>query len=178
MAGGADTLERRRGVELRAAGRRLEGYAAIFGNEARIGTFREKIVAGAFAASLGGGDILALADHDPTRLLARTRNGTLRLAEDARGLSFEIDVPETSLGRDILAMAERGDLGGMSFGFRVPRGGEAWNGDVRTLTKIDLREVSVVAAWPAYAGTTVTARSATPALNRARRYVEILRYGN
>src|SRR5690606_31412235 len=104
-------------VEIRAKGRRLEGYAATFNNPADIGgRFVETIAPGAFATSLRAkGDILALVDHDPGRVLARTRSGTLRLAEDARGLAFDLDVPDTSAGRDVLALAERGDLGGMSF---------------------------------------------------------------
>ncbi|UFN48129.1 HK97 family phage prohead protease [Roseomonas sp. OT10] len=164
MSGAArfpDGLERRAAAELRAAGRRLEGYAAVFAAEARIGGFTETIRAGAFRASLAaGGDVLALVDHDPGRLLARTASGTLRLAEDTRGLHFSLDVPDTTLGRDILALAERRDLGGMSFSFRVKD--EAWPAaDRRELRAVELLEVSVVHAWPAYAATTVQARSRT-----------------
>lgn len=150
-------------LEVRADGRRLEGHAALFGVEARVtdprrGTFRERIAPGAFRASLAG-DVLALRDHDAGRVLGRTRSGTLRLSEDARGLAFDLDVPDTTEGRDVLAMAERGDLGGMSFGFDVPAGGDAWSGDRRELRNILLLEISIVSAWPAYPGTTVQARS-------------------
>lgn len=108
-------------VELRAKGRRLEGYAATFNTPTVIGeSFTEVIAPGAFAATLTANpDILALVDHDLTRLLGRTGASTLRLTEDSRGLAFEIDLPATQLGNDILALAERGDLGGMSFGFMV-----------------------------------------------------------
>ncbi|WP_020146819.1 HK97 family phage prohead protease [Thioalkalivibrio sp. ALJ15] len=166
-------MERRYATEVRAVGRRLEGYAALFGSEARIADFTETIRAGAFADSLRGDrDVLALVDHDTSRLLARTRTGTLRLSEDAQGLAFSLDVPDTQLGRDVLAMAERGDLGGMSFGFTIPKGGDTWEGRRRELRKVDLREVSVVHAWPAYDGTEVTARSRTPRLSLATRYLE------
>jgi uncharacterized protein len=156
-----DGLEIRAAVELRAAGRRLEGYAATFGVETRSGSFTETIRAGAFRASLAAArDVLALVDHDPTRLLARTSSGTLRLTEDARGLRFEIDTPDTSLGRDILALAERRDIGGMSFGFRATD--EAWPArDRRELRAVDLVEISVVAAHPAYTQTSISARSRT-----------------
>ena len=70
------------------------------------------------------GDVLALMDHDTAKVLARTRSKTLRLAEDTRGLAFDLDVPGTSVGNDVLALAERGDLGGMSFGFYVGKDGE------------------------------------------------------
>jgi uncharacterized protein len=153
------TTERRSApLEIRAKGRRLEGYAALFGVEARVGDFTETIAAGAFASSLSH-DIVAMVDHDVAKVLARTRSKTLRLAEDTRGLAFDLDVPDTSHGRDVLALAERGDLGGMSFGFIVEKDGEHWNGNKRELRAVDLREISVVSAWPAYDGTIVNARA-------------------
>ncbi|MGY4803449.1 HK97 family phage prohead protease [Teichococcus aerofrigidensis] len=154
-------MERRAAVELRASGRRLEGYAASFGVPAQIGGFVEVIQPGAFrAALLMKTDVLALVDHDPGRLLARTSSGTLRLEEDAKGLRFELDVPDTQLGRDVLALAERRDLGGMSFGFRVKD--EAWpTRDRRELRAVDLIEVSIVQAHPAYSQTTISARART-----------------
>lgn len=146
-------------VEIRAKGRTLEGYAATFNNPADIGgRFVETIARGAFASSLRDkGDILALVDHDPGRVLARTRSGTLKLAEDTRGLAFTLDIPDTSHGRDVLALAERGDLGGMSFGFTAVD--EHRDGDRRELRGVELHEISVVLAWPAYDGTIVHARS-------------------
>lgn len=157
MHGG--TLERRHATEVRASGRRLEGYAATFNAEARIGTFVETIAPGAFRSALAG-DVLALLDHDTGKVLGRTRSGTLRLSEDTRGLSFSLDLPDTQAGRDALALAERGDLGGMSFGFTVPKGGESWNGERRTLNAVGLREISVVSAWPAYPETEIALRVA------------------
>lgn len=147
-------------AEVRAAGRRLEGYAATFGSEARIGTFTESIRAGAFADTLADQhDILGLVDHDPGRVLARTRSGTLKLKEDGHGLAFSLDVPDTAAGSDVLALAKRGDVGGMSFAFTVRQNGDRWAGDKRELRAVDLHEVSVVLAWPAYSNTTVNVRS-------------------
>ncbi|ASY44668.1 HK97 family phage prohead protease [Sphingobium xenophagum] len=154
----AATLERRAFTELRTAGRRIEGYAATFGTEADLGAFRERIAPGAFRAAIAG-DVLALLDHDAGKVLGRTRSGTLRLTEDSRGLAFSLDVPETQAGRDVLALAERGDLGGMSFGFNVPEGGESWDGRTRTLRSIALKEISVVSAWPAYPDTEIALRA-------------------
>jgi HK97 family phage prohead protease len=164
----AATLERRFATELRTAGRRIEGYAATFSAEADLGAFRERIAPGAFRNALSG-DILALLDHDPAKVLGRSRTGTLRLNEDGRGLAFSLDVPDTSAGRDVLALAERGDLGGMSFGFNVPDGGEEWEGRTRTLRSIDLREISVVSAWPAYEGTEIALRALGSQKEHARR---------
>jgi HK97 family phage prohead protease len=153
-----DTERRSAPLEVRARGRKLEGYAALFHTEARIGDFVETIAAGAFSGSLTR-DIVALVDHDAGRVLARTKSKTLRLGEDSRGLAFDLDVPDTSHGRDVLALAERGDLGGMSFGFEVAQGGEAWSGNKRELRSVVLHEISIVSAWPAYEGTVVAARA-------------------
>lgn len=168
-------MEKRFSAEIRTRGRRLEGYAATYNTEARIADFREIIRPGAFRASLAG-DVLALADHDASKVLARTRSGTLRLSEDSRGLAFSLDLPETSAGRDVLELAERGDLGGMSFGFSVSDGGQRWTGDLRELVAVNLHEISVVSSWPAYPDTTVTARAAHLVMpvrrSLARRYLE------
>lgn len=169
----AATLERRAFAEIRTAGRRIEGYAATFGAEARMGSVLETIAPGAFRSALTG-DVLALLDHDPAKVLGRTRSGTLRLSEDSQGLAFSLDLPDTQAGRDVLALAERNDLGGMSFGFLVPKGGESWKGKRRTLNAVDLREISVVSAWPAYPDTSLALRNRQMALSpRARLLREI-----
>jgi phage head maturation protease len=59
-------IEKRLSLELRARGRKLEGYAATFGNEARIGDIIESIQAGAFRDTLAAGrDIVAMVDPLP-----------------------------------------------------------------------------------------------------------------
>jgi Escherichia/Staphylococcus phage prohead protease len=171
-------LERRAvSIELRAvSGRRLQGYAATFGTPAQIGSFREVIQSGAFKRSLNGGsDILLLADHDPKRVLARTAAGNLTLAEDGRGLAFEATLPNTTAANDVLALVESRTAGGMSFGFLVPTNGDSWSGDTRTLRDVDLLEISVVSAFPAYSGTEVAARARGITLAQARqRFLETL----
>lgn len=150
------------GVEVRADSdkRTLVGYAAKFDRLASIGGyFDEKIAPGAFSDAIDG-DIRALVDHDAGRVIGRTKSGTLRLAEDGTGLRVEIDVPDTTDGNDLWVLVERGDISGMSFGFRVTK--ETWDetGDVpvRTIHKLELHEVSAV-AWPAYEDTTIGLRS-------------------
>lgn len=166
-------------LEVRTKGRRLEGYAALYGVRASIGGQPEEIRQGAFTGSLASGqDVLALVDHDPHRLLARTRSGTLRLGQDQTGLHFDLDLPDTTEGRDLLALADRGDLGGMSFGFTVAPGGETRSNGVRWLEALRLHEISVVMAFPAYEGTSVAARSQDAVrrlrLAHALRYLEAL----
>ncbi|MEN1957220.1 HK97 family phage prohead protease [Luteimonas changyuni] len=156
-------IEKRATAGVTANGRKLSGYVAKFDNPTTIGGFTEVVRPGAFAASLASGrDIIALADHDPARVLGRTRSGTLQLQEDGDGLAFTLEVPDTAAGRDLIALAERGDLGGCSFGFVVNAGGDRWQGDTRELCSVELREVSIVQAWPAYADTEVHLRSLQP----------------
>lgn len=156
-----DTPEiERRGAAggLRATGRTLTGYAAVFNDETHIGSFSERIAPGAFRDSLASGrDVLALLDHRADVLLGRTRSGTLKLTEDAKGLRFDLELPDTQAGRDLVALAERGDLGGMSFGFVAED--ESWTGNTRELRSVSLHEISVVQSWPAYQTTEISLRN-------------------
>ena len=157
----ADNIERRVATGIQASGSTLTGYAAVFGAETRVGDFIEKIKPGAFTRSLESGrDVLALADHDPSAVLGRTSSGTLALHEDAHGLAFTLTLPDTTKGRDLAALAARGDLGGCSFGFVATD--EEWHGNTRELREVELHEVSVVQSWPAYPQTTVSLRNRPP----------------
>jgi uncharacterized protein len=169
-------IERRAVLELRAAGRKLTGVAAPFNTIAHVNGFDERIAPGAFSATLAENrDVIATADHDGSRLLARTKNGSLRLRETQRGLEFDLDVPDTTLGRDVLTMTENGLVGGASFSFRVRPAGEKWDGIVRELRALDLVEIAIVSSFPAYSETQVFARSMPPIkLCMARRYLETI----
>lgn len=160
------TLERRAlttAPELRKseAGKTARGYAALFNERADIGGyFYETIARGAFTETLKKADVRALVDHDSGRVIGRSASGTLRLSEDDTGLAVEIDLPDTSDGRDLAVQLERGDISGMSFGFRVTH--DEWDETndppSRTIHAIDLIEVSAV-AFPAYDGTSIAMRS-------------------
>lgn len=150
-------------VEVRAEAdgkRTLVGYASVFNSPADIGGYWvETIAPGAFSNALAS-DVRALVDHDSGRVIGRTKSGTLRLAEDSKGLLVEIDVPATSDGNDLWVLVERGDISGMSFGFSVTK--QTWDETVeparRTIEEVDLYEVSAV-AWPAFDDTTIGKRS-------------------
>ena len=151
---------------------RLEGLVAPFDDWALLSDtpFRkEKIARGAFADSLsavqsGALDVRLLVDHDPSRLLARTRNGSLRLQETGLGLAFTADLPDTTLARDIHAMAGSDLLGGMSIGFNGHRSLAAQSTDsadgarLQVLQSVALEEVSIATSRPTYADTFVAAR--------------------
>jgi HK97 family phage prohead protease len=135
------------------------GYAAVFNSNSEPLPFIERIAPGAFRGSLKNrNDIKLLWNHDTGSVLGSTRAKTLRLTEDERGLYVEAELPNTTLGRDARELIKRGDVDSMSFGFTVARDGESWSDDgrERTLRKINLHEVSIV-AFPAYSATAGTA---------------------
>jgi len=166
------------GIETRAdqgGKKKLYGYAAIFNSDTTIGDyFIERISKGAFDKAIKG-DVRALVDHDSGRVIGRTTSGTLKLATDDKGLAVEIDPPDTVDGRDLMTLVDRGDISGMSFGFRVLK--QEWDetGDlpVRTILDVELFEVSAV-AFPAYEDTEIDARS----IDAARAVLDDARKGS
>ena len=161
----AKKIERRtysvRDVEARAddSGMRLAGYAAVFGDSSVPLPFKESIAAGAFRKTLSETpDVRMLINHEGLPV-ARTKNDTLKLYEDDRGLRFEADLADTQEGRDIYELVKRGDVDQMSFAFRVIR--QRWNDDRsrRVLTEVSLADGDIsVVTYPAYPTTTVEAR--------------------
>ena len=106
------------GAEIRMEddGLRVEGYAAVFGEETDIaGLFREVIEPGAFKDAIGRDDVVFNINHDGLPL-ARTRSGTLELSEDGHGLKMQTtlrnDDPDAAR---IIPKMQRGDLDKMSF---------------------------------------------------------------
>jgi hypothetical protein len=153
-------------VELRAevAGNKLHGHASVFDQIAQVPGHYEQLSRSAFDAVLKDKttDVRALWNHDPNHLLGRQSSGTLRIGTDSEGLEFEVDLPDTSLGRDLRVLADRGDITGASFGF-IP-GEDEWDKApdgmrLRTHTSVAmLRDVSPV-TFPAYEGAAVSLRS-------------------
>lgn len=160
--------------EVRMAGdgeqRRIVGHGAVFEQlSENLGGFREMIMPGAFADTIGTDDVRSLFNHDPNMILGRNRSGTLRLAEDGTGLKYEVDSPDTSYARDLEVSVDRGDVTQGSFGFVATE--ESWiapgeldpNLPVRKLIKVRLYDVGPV-TFPAYPTTDVSVR----ALDKAR----------
>lgn len=142
---------------------KLVGYAIPYNSLSNdLGGFKERVMPGACKRCLASNqDIRALVDHDPSKLLGRTGNNTLRAMEDERGLRVEIDMPDTSYANDVRTLVKRGDIKGMSFGFKVPDGGQRFTKEggqtIRELSNIDLREVTVTSI-PAYGATSLSVR--------------------
>jgi HK97 family phage prohead protease len=161
--------EIRAGVEFRldagedGATRKLDGYAAVFGQTTRIGAhFVERIDPGAFEGRLSD-DVRLLINHDGLPL-ARTVSGTLRLDTDNKGLRVDADLnaDDPDVARLIPKM-ERGDLNQMSFAFSMSGGVEEWDDSqdppLRTIKRVGrIMDVAVV-TYPAYPTTEAALRS-------------------
>ena len=128
------------------------GYASVTGRAYEMadaaGPYPETVARGAFVGTLAKNpDVQFLVNHDGMTL-ARTKSGTLKLAEDSTGLLAEAKLdPSNSVVRDLKSAMERGDVDEMSFAFRIldPNGG--WNDEctARTITAVDLNRGDVSA---------------------------------
>ncbi|BBB00579.1 putative prohead protease [Actinacidiphila reveromycinica] len=172
------TIQRRsvafRDVELRAVpdgtgGSTLTftGYATVYdiGYEMSdwLGGFTEVMRAGAATKTLNeGADVPFLINHGGLTL-ARTKSGTLRLADDTTGLHTEAGLdPRNNAVQDLQSAMERGDVDEMSLAFWITR--QQWSPDYdqRDILEINLNkgDVSVVnyGANPNTAGAQMNAR--------------------
>lgn len=151
--------------EVRAAGdgkHVLTAYAMVYERLSQnLGGFVEQIAPGAASKSIADDDIRGLRNHDANLLLGRTRSGTLRLASDDQGVHYEIDLPNTTVGRDTAEMVARGDMTGSSFAFTlVGEGADEWGATeqdfpLRTIKRMKLYDVGPV-TYPAYEATNDT----------------------
>lgn len=150
----------------------VDGYAAKFNRLSQnLGGFVEQIAPGAFAKTIQEADVRALFNHDPNIVLGRNKAGTLRMSEDGTGLYYEVDMPDTTVARDLVESMRRGDISQSSFGFATVS--DEWgfteqDFPLRTLGEVKLYDVSPV-TYPAYLDTdSQVARSALRHLAEVR----------
>ena len=146
----------------------VSGYAIRFMEESvDLGGFIERIHPEAISIDqIRNSDIFALFNHEDGMVLGRTGAGTLKLDLREDGLYYEINVPNTVAGNELLEHIKRGEMYGTSFAFSLPSDGtgEVWSkgedGNIyRDITNIEfIWEISPVFE-PAYPTTTVSARS-------------------
>lgn len=143
-----DELERRSilgSIEIRAdsgedANAGLQGYGIKYNEQSVVmrdwygDKFVEVIAEGAFDKSLQERHVLAFWNHNKDILLGNTESKTLDLRSDSTGVFFDLDLPESSWGENVLESAKRGDVRGVSFGFRVTE-------DVISTTTVDGEEI-------------------------------------
>ncbi len=163
--------------KVNADSRKIEGYAIVFNQRSQLlfdwnsGQPVYEIISpdAIDDALLRSSDIKALLEHNPNRMLARSRNGngSLTLEIDSNGLKYSFDAPNTSEGDYAIEEIKRGDYFGSSFCYTDSDVEYSKEGDalIRTVKKIDrLFDVSIVSD-PAYMTTSVETRSITELLN-------------
>jgi HK97 family phage prohead protease len=127
----------------------ISGYAVVFDQYSRsfYDEWIEIIDRNAFA-STDMSDVVMVVDHSQEvgDVLARSRNGvgTLEIGVDERGVKFRFPVPDTTVGRDVVELIERGDISECSFAFWVKA--DEWRYDVEIAGKhLDERRILEVA---------------------------------
>lgn len=155
-------------INIELSERIVSGYAIRFMEESvDLGGFIERIHPEAISIDqIRNSDIFALFNHEDGMVLGRTGAGTLKLDLREDGLYYEINVPNTVAGNELLEHITRGEMYGTSFAFSLPSdgSGEVWSkgedGNIyRDITNIEfIFEISPVFT-PAYPTTTVSARS-------------------
>lgn len=142
--------------------RSIEAYFAVFSDIYEVFPgCTESVDAHAFDETIND-DIRCLVNHDTSRVLGRTKPGTLRLSIDNYGLKGVVDINDDDQDAvNQYARVKRGDVSQCSFGFEIL----AEEVDVRadgtvhwTLKSVKLYEVSIV-TFPAYEKTEAVARS-------------------
>lgn len=145
----------------------IEGYASIFNSETLIGDkewgFYERIEKGAFDDADMRDVPLKYNHSDAVPILARTRNKSLTLSVDDKGLKVHAELLDTQDGADMYKRIKAGLIDKMSFAFTVADEAVEWikGEDIphRTIKKFDrIFDVSVVDV-PAYDDTSIYARS-------------------
>ena len=158
-------------IEARAtdSGMTISGHASTFDEPYDLWGFREQVARGAFKKSLKEADVAALWNHDPNVVLGRNKSGTLRMMEDATGLRYEVDLPDTQAARDLYTLIQRGDVYQSSFAFEIVK--ESWDYPkddsrelpLRTIKEVRLFDVSPV-TYPANPATDVDVARAVRSL--------------
>jgi HK97 family phage prohead protease len=138
----------------------LVGYAAVFDKISNpMGTgarqVREVIRSGAFtkavaAVARGHQNVFAYFNHgvaggipEAALPLGSSRDGSLRLRQDNVGLRFELDLPDTSDGRDLAEMVQRGTVRGVSFGFDTRSVVETWDHTAKPPVRV-IHQIGIV----------------------------------
>ena len=154
------TIEKRDGEDEKMI---VEGYAIVFDEETLIGDeergFIETIDKNALKETNMKDVPFKYNHNDVTLILARTRNGSLSLEVDEKGLKIRAELIDTTSNVDIYKSIVAVLLDKMSFAFTVKS--QSWDrsGKIpkRTITAIDrLFDVSVV-DLPAYDQTSIQA---------------------
>lgn len=135
----------------------IKGYAAVYDSPETY-WYTEQIAKGAFDEADMSDVVLRYNHNDNFMVLARTRNKSLDLSVDEKGLFMDARLQEdVSSHRDIFNAIKSGLIDKQSFAFTVDEDTYDYDTDTRTITKIGkVFDVSVV-DQPFYNATDVSA---------------------
>ena len=137
----------------------VEGYAVVFESTTDLGWCKEVIDRNAFSNCNMQDCVFKYNHNDNCLILARTRNNSLQLVVDDKGLKIRAELIDTQNNKDIYKMIQAGLLDKMSFAFTTSKEEWDYETDTRRILEIDrLFDVSVVDI-PAYDTTEIYARN-------------------
>ena len=145
----------------------IEGYAIIFDQPATHDyggrKFTETIRAGALDKADMKDVPLRYNHNDNVMIMARTRNKSLRLIQEEKGLKIQAELLDTQSNRDLYKAIREGLIDKMSFAFTVADKGDTWTFGEKEIRRevhdiAKLWDVSVVDT-PFYDSTSIYARS-------------------
>ena len=150
----------------------IEGYVAVFETETDLGWCKEIISRDAFDNCNMSDCVLKYNHNDNCLILARTRNKSLQLTVDNKGLKIWAELIDTTQNRDVYKMVRARLLDKMSFAFSVRKQEWDYENDVRRITEIaQLFDVSVVPV-PAYDTTDIYARGKDDYTKEKEQYIK------
>lgn len=137
---------------------RIDARAILFNSwSVDLGGFQERMMPGSVTLE---SDLVALFDHDTSKVLGRTSAGTMEVRQDSAGVAFTAYPPDTTWANDLKVSMTRGDIKGCSYRMMVDE--DRWyvqDGVVcRDVLKARVSELTVT-SMPAYPETTAEARS-------------------
>lgn len=115
--------------------------------------FYEVLNPGCFTKTLSENRIVALWNHDSSKVLGNNKAGTLKFEDRDDGLFCIVELPNTSFGNDAYESVRSGNVTTMSFGFSAIK--ESYNSkeNQRNILEARLFECSFGVPFPAYEGT-------------------------
>lgn len=157
----------------------LEGMPIVYDQPTTINDPAGKYIEIIRSGALDGADLTdarLLYNHDLSKVpLARTPK-TMQFIPNAAGLKMSATLPDTEDAKSVHTAVLRGDLSGMSFAFKVPKGGDKYDPktNTREIFKIEkVYEVSIC-PFPAYPQTSIEARTAIQSFHTDERKQAII----
>lgn len=138
----------------------IGGYPIVFNQKTLLYEYNDvKYYEIISPSALNGADISDVVlryNHDSSVMMAgTTKNKSVKLFVDSKGLRFECKLPNTTQGRDLYELVKGRYLSKMSFAFFIDKEEFDRSSKTRTILKFKkIVDISIV-DFPAYSGTSV-----------------------